>query len=73
MRTLFMAATAVAFIQFCYAQGGSGAPSPVGQTVTPRAASAAERSVEARHDKLVARSKAKAAAREAKAASASDK
>jgi hypothetical protein len=62
--TLFSAAL------FASAQGGSGAPSPVGQTISAQAASAAERSVEARHDRAVVRSKAKAARRAAHAASA---
>lgn len=50
--------------------GGSGAPSPTGQSITPRAASAAEQSVEARHERVVARSQERAAKRVAKAASA---
>ena len=49
-----------------FAQGGSGAPNPAGQTVTPEAASGAEKSVAAKHDKRVA----KKAAKKAKAASA---
>ena len=55
---------------FAYAQGGSGAPSSDGQSVSPKAASAAESAVEPRHEKVEARNKTKAAKRAAKAASA---
>jgi len=69
MRFLPLLVTLVAVPWFACAQG-SGAPSPAGQSVSPQAASTAERAVDARHDKAVARSKAKAAKRAAKAASA---
>jgi len=52
--------------------GGSGAPSPVSQTDTPQAASAAEKAIAARHDRAVQRSKAHEAKRAAKAASATN-
>ena len=73
MRFLALAAALVATSQFAHAQGGSGAPSPVGQTPTPQATLAAERAVQARHDKVVAITKARAARRAEKAASASDR
>ncbi len=70
----------IAFIAFLFAaslnasaQGGSGAPSPAGQEESARAASSAERAVEARHEKALAMSKARAARRAAKAASASSR
>ncbi len=69
MRSLALFMTLVAAAWVSYAQGGSGAPSPVGQSESSQAASSAERAVEARHEKVVARSKARAAKRAAKAAS----
>jgi len=71
MRSLaFLAALAMAS-QLAHAQGGgSGAPSALGQTTTPQAASAAERKVETRHEKVAARSQARAAKRAGRAASA---
>ena len=66
-------ATFAATGQFAHAQGGSGAPSPLGQSPTPQAAAAAERAVEARHEKVVAFNKARAARRAEKAASGSDR
>jgi hypothetical protein len=49
---------------------GSGAPSALGQSSTPQAASAAERAVEPRHERVAARSQARAAKRAKAAASA---
>jgi hypothetical protein len=69
MRSLALLVTLAVASWFACAQG-SGAPSPAGQSVSPQAASTAERAVEGRHDKALARSKARAAKRAAKAASA---
>ncbi len=66
--TLFLTLSASAWL--AHAQGG---PSPVGQSTTPQAASAAERAVEGRHEKAVARSEARAARRAASGASAAQK
>ncbi len=66
MRSLLLFAAVAVAAQVTFAQG---APSSEGQTTTPQAASAAERAVQARHDKAVARSKARAAKRAASAAS----
>ena len=71
MRSLAILVTLLAAAWIAHAQG-SGAPSPVGQAITPQAASAAERAVESRHQKAVVRSKARAARRAARAASAQD-
>ncbi len=69
VRSLALLATLVAASWLASAQG-SGAPSPVGQSVSPQTASAAEHAVEVRHAKALARSKARAARHAAKAASA---
>lgn len=71
MRSLALFAAIAVISQFARAQ--SGAPSPLGQTPTPQATAAAEHAVEARHEKVVAISKARAARRAEKAASASDR
>ena len=68
MRSIVTAFAMFAISQLGFAQG---APAPQGQTETPQAASSAEHAVQARHDKAVAKSKARAAKRAAKAASAS--
>ena len=61
----------LAVAPFAVAQGGgSGESSPLGQSITPQAASGAERAVEARHEKAQARAKARAARHAMKAASA---
>jgi hypothetical protein len=73
MRSLALLATIVAISPFAHAQSGSGAPSPVGQTPTPQAIAAAERAVQARHEKVAAFSAARAARRAEKAASANDR
>ena len=73
MRSLAILATIVAISSFAHAQGGSGAPSPIGQSPTPQAIAAAERAVQARHDKVVAIANARAARRAEKAASAADR
>jgi len=70
MRSIALFVALVGAAWLAYGQGGSGAPSPDGQSVSPKAASAAESAVEPRHEKVVAHSKARAAKRAAKAASA---
>ncbi len=72
MRSLALLVTLVAASCFAGAQG-SGEPSPAGQSVSPQAASAAERAVDARHEKALALGKARAARRAAKAASAASR
>jgi hypothetical protein len=69
MRSLAILVTLLAAAWIACAQG-SGAPSPVGQSITPQAASAAERAVESRHKKAEERSKSRAAKRAARSASA---
>ena len=69
MRSFALFMALVAAVVVSYAQGGGGAPSPVGQSESPKAASAAESAVEARHEKALARSKARAAKRATKSAS----
>lgn len=69
MRSLVLLAAICAVSQFAHSQGG-GAPSPQGQTESAQGASSAERAVQARHDKVVTKSKARAAKRASKAASA---
>ena len=69
MRSLALFVTLAAASWLACAQG-SGAPSSEGQSVSPRAASAADSAVDARHEKALARSQAGAARRAAKAASA---
>ena len=56
MRSIALFMTLFAATCLVHAQGGSGAPSPVGQAISPQAASAAERAVEARHERALARS-----------------
>jgi hypothetical protein len=70
MRSIvFMAATAMA-AQLAHSQGGSsGAPSALAQTTTPQAASAADRSVERRHQNLIVRRQARPAQRASRSAS----
>ncbi len=72
MKSIIVLAALGAFLQLSAAQG-SGAPSGEGQSVSPQGASSAERAVEARHDKAVDRSKARAAKRAAKASSAASR
>lgn len=72
MRSLAFLVTLAAAPWLACAQG-SGAPSPAGQSVSPQAASAADRAVDARHEKALALSKARAAKRAAKAASAASR
>lgn len=72
MRSLALLVTLVGAAWFACAQG-SGAPSPAGQSVSPQAASGAERAVDARHEKALARSNARAAKRAAKPASAENR
>ena len=76
MRYLAILSTLAGAALIVHAQGGSGSPSPVGQSVSPRAASAADRAVELRHEQALARSQAgadkRAAKRAAKAASKSE-
>jgi hypothetical protein len=69
MRSLALLAVIATLSQLAQAQGGSGAPSPVGQSPTPQAAIAAERAVQARHDKVAALAKARAARRARRVAS----
>ena len=69
MRYLALLSTLASAALVVHAQGGSGSPSPVGQSGSPRAASAADRAVESRHEKALALSQARAAKRAAKAAS----
>jgi len=69
MKALPVLVCLIAAMWSAYAQG-SGAPSPVGQSITPQAASAAERAVEPRHERALARSKARAAKHAKAAASA---
>src|SRR4051812_7228606 len=61
MKAIAVVVTLAAATWIAYAQGTSGAPSPVGQSVSPVAASAAERAVERRHEKVLMHSKARAA------------
>lgn len=70
MRTLVVVVTLAAATWIAYAQGTSGGPSPVGQSATPLAASAAERAVERRHEKALMRSKARSARHASEAAGA---
>jgi hypothetical protein len=72
MRSIALLSTLFAATCLVHAQGGSGAPSPVGQAISPQAASAAERAVESRHENALARSKARAAKRAAKSASSNN-
>ena len=71
MRTIAVVVMLAAATWIACAQGTSGGPSPVGQSVSPLAASAAERAVERRHEKALVRSKARSARRAPEAASAS--
>ncbi len=70
MRSIALFLTLLASSWLASAQG---TPSAVGQSESPQAASAAGRAVEARHEKVVARSEAKAAKRGASAASGNGK
>lgn len=70
MRSVVLLAAICATSSLVYAQG-SGTPSPQGQSVSAEASASAERAVEARHQKVVARSEARAAKRAARSASAS--
>ena len=72
MKSIFVLAALSGFIQLSVAQG-SGAPAAEGQSVTPQGAMSAESAVEGRHEKAVAHSKARAAKRAAKAASAASR
>ena len=69
MRKIAVVLTLAAATWIAYAQGTSGGPSPVGQSVSPLAASAAERAVERRHEKALVHSKARSAKRASEAAS----
>ena len=55
------------------ASWAQGTPASAAQTVSPQAASSADRAVEARHEKALARANARYAKRAAKAASASSR
>ncbi len=68
VRSFVILFTAGAASWLAFAQG-FGAPSPAGQSVTPQAASSAERAMDARHERAVARGKAKAVRRLSKASS----
>jgi hypothetical protein len=69
MKSILVLAALSGFIQLSVAQG-SGAPAPEGQAVTAKGEASAESAVQGRHDKALAHSKARAAKRAAKAASA---
>jgi hypothetical protein len=72
MRKIATIMTLAAATWIVHAQGSSGSPSPVGQSASPLSASSAERAVERRHEKALARSTARNARKASKAASATN-